>query len=413
LSLFARLARARPFRALRYPGYRLYFGAFLANQIGFWIANIALQGVMVDLTGNDPLQLGLLFFAMFSPALLFAPLAGVVADVFDRRRVMLLCYAAVAVVSAVLALLCARDVLFASVVLFLAFLMGVTFSFAGPAASAVAANIVEAEELGSAISLQSTANNLTRVLGPSLAAPLIASHHFAFAFSLFAAASTVAGLMVSRIRLPALVAEGSGEGIWSRVRSGFAHARERHPALYALLTAAVLSLFGVAHTAIIPPFAEEVLRRRDAFAWIFAATGVGATFGAVVTGFLRRPSIGFATAGLFLYGGALIGFALSRSLAMAVVMEAVVGFFYFAVMTSLQTLLQQIVDDAKRGRVMSLFQVAWGGLFPLGALSLGAVARYVGISTAIVLAGAVCSAVGATLFLALARDGKRRAATSL
>jgi MFS family permease len=85
-------------------------------------------------------------------------------------------------------------------------------------------------------------------------------------------------------------------------------------------------------------------------------------------------------------------------------MEAVVGFFYFAVMTSLQTLLQQIVDDAKRGRVMSLFQVAWGGLFPLGALSMGAVARYVGISTAIVLAGGVCSAVGAALFVALRKE---------
>jgi len=401
------MARARPFRALYHPGYRLYFGAFLANQIGFWIANIALQGVMVELSGNDPLHLGLLFFALFSPALLFAPLAGVVADVFDRRRVMLICYAAVAGVSAILALLCTQDWLGPLTLLFFAFLMGVTFSFAGPAATAVAANIVRVEELGSAVSLQSTANNLTRVLGPSLAAPLIAAHRYSIAFGLFAAASAVAGFMVARIRLPAFVSETATEGIWARVRSGFAHARERHPALYALLTAAVLSVFGVAHTAIIPPFAEEILHRRDAFAWIFAATGVGATIGAVTTGFLRRPSIGFATGGLFLYGGALIGFGLSRSLAAAVVMEAVVGFFYFAVMTSLQTLLQQIVDDAKRGRVMSLFQVAWGGLFPLGALLMGAVARYVGISTAIVLAGGVCSVVGAALFVGLGW-GRRR-----
>lgn len=406
MTRFDRIARARPLRALHYPSYRLYFGAFLANQIGFWIANIALQGVMVDLSGNDPLHLGLLFFALFSPALLFAPLAGVVADVVDRRRVMLICYTLVALVSGVLALLSARQGLGPTSVLFLAFLMGVTFSFAGPAATAVAANIVRVEELGSAVSLQSTANNLTRVLGPALAAPLIAAHRYSIAFGIFTVASAIAGLLVARIRLPAFVAEIAAEGIWSRVRTGFAHARERYPALYALLTASVLSLFGVAHTAIIPPFAEEVLHRGDAFAWIFAATGVGATLGAVVTGFFRRPSIGFATAGLFLYGGALIGFGLSRSLLAAVVMEAVVGFFYFFVMTSLQTLLQQIVDDSKRGRVMSLFQVAWGGLFPLGALMMGGVARYVGIATAIVLAGGICSVVGAGLFVGLGRRSR-------
>jgi MFS family permease len=397
------IARARIFRALYHPNFRLYFAAFFANQIGFWVANIALQGVMVELSGNDPLQIGLLFFCLFSPALLFAPVAGVIADRFDRRRVMLICFIGVALTSGFLAFLSAKDLLAPAVVLFLAFLMGLGFCLAGPASQAIAANMVHEEELGSAISLQSVVNNLTRVIGPSLAAPLIAAHRFAVAFAIFTVSSALASVLIARIRLPPFVGEKVTEGMFARVQSGWAHARERTPALDALLTASVLSFFGVAHTALIPPFAEEVLAAKDAFAWIFAATGVGAIAGAVATGFLRRPSILLATSCLFLYGGALVGFGASRSVAAALIMEAIVGFFYFAVMTSVQTLLQQIVDDSKRGRVMSLFMVAWGGLFPLGALTMGAAARYVGISTAIIGAGVICSAVGAVLSLRLRR----------
>ncbi len=244
----------KAFRALRNRGYRLYFYAFVANQMGFWLANLALQGVMVGLTDNDPSWVGRLFFALFSPALFFAPVAGVIADRVDRRRMLIVCYLSVASISAVLALLAHREMLDPYLTMALAFLCGVSFAFAGPASSAVAANIVEPDDLASAISLQSTANNLTRVMGPALAAPLIATGRYASSFVIFSAASVVAAGFIYAIRIPDYVRETGSARVWSRVWSGFLHASERYPAMYALVTAAVLSVFGVAHTALIPSF---------------------------------------------------------------------------------------------------------------------------------------------------------------
>ncbi len=387
------------FRALRHRSYRLYFYAFCANQMGFWLANLALQGVMVGLTDNDPSWIGRLFFAMFSPALLFSPLAGVAADRFNRRHMMIACYLLVALTSSALAILAAAARLGPYSALGLAFLCGVSFAFAGPASSAVAANIVETEDLASAISIQSTANNLTRVLGPTLAAPLIATGYYAASFAIFAVASLVAAAFIYAIEVPDYEREAGAIGVWDRLRTGLSHASQCYPALQALTTASVLSVFGVAHIALIPSFSEEVLGSREAFPLIFASTGVGATIGALVTGIEGRPTLRRSTVRLVLYGLSLIAFALSRNLIWALVAEAVVGFFYFAVMTSLQTLVQEVVDESKRGRVMSLFHVAWGGLFPLGALALGEVAKNIGVVPAVVGAGAICAAFGAVATL--------------
>jgi MFS family permease len=390
---------ATAFRALRHRGYRLYFYAFCANQMGFWLANLALQGVMVGLTDNDPSWIGRLFFALFSPALLFSPLAGVAADRFDRRHIMIGCYLVVAATSAMLAFLSAAGRLGPYSTLGLAFLCGVCFAIAGPASSAVAANIVETAELASAISLQSTANNLTRVLGPTLAAPLIATGYYAASFAIFAVASLVAAGFIYAVEVPDYEREGGVVGVWDRVRTGLTHASQRYPAIQALITASVLSIFGVAHIALIPSFAEEVLGSRESFPLIFASTGVGATIGALVTGVEGRPTLHRSTVRLSLYGLSLVAFAFSPNLLWALIAEAVVGFFYFAVMTSLQTLIQEVVDESKRGRVMSLFHVAWGGLFPLGALVLGEVAKAIGVTPAVTGAGAVCAVFGAAATL--------------
>src|SRR5262249_32675359 len=150
----------------------------------------------------------------------------------------------------------------------LSFLLGSAFCFAGPANYAVAANTVPLLDLPSAVSLQSAANNLTRVLGPALAAPLLASHHFELAFCIFGVASVTAAALIARIRMPAFVSHSGGPGILTRLRIGFAHARERRPALPALLTVAGLSVFGVSHMTLLPVYAEHVLGNRDLFAWI-------------------------------------------------------------------------------------------------------------------------------------------------
>jgi MFS family permease len=392
--------RGGAFDALQHASFRLLFAAFLINQLGFWISHISIQGLMVDLTDNDPMMVGALFFALFVPAFVLAPIAGVAADRFDRKRIVLGCYAAVAVVTGCLSLAVAAGLLAPNGLLVFALALGTCFAFSGPANMAIAANSVPAHDLASAVSIQSALNNLTRVLGPALAAPLLVSGRFEVAFAIFFLAAFVAGVLTARMKIAPYELEAEEGGIFARLRSGFHHARERRPTLPALITVAVLSLFGVSHVALIPVFAEHQLGDRDLFAWMVAVTGIGAVAGALVTGQLKAgPTLRGASIQCGLYGILLLAFSQTYSVALALLTQLAIGYFYFAVMTSLQTVIQQIVAESKRGRVMSLFQIAWAGLVPFGGLGMGAAAQAFGASAAIAAGAVVLVAFGAVMTL--------------
>ncbi len=383
----------RGFRALLHRPFRLLFSAFLINQTGFWISHIALQGQMVELSGNDPFQLGVLFFAMFIPAFVLAPIAGVAADRFDRKRIMLICYCGVAVVMTALAALTIEGSIRAPHLLALGFLLGTCFSFSGPASTAVAANAVPDEDLSSAVSLVSVANNLTRMFGPALAAPIVVASRFELAFLVFLVAALIAAVLTARMHIAAYEPEADEGGIFARLRAGVAHARDRRPALPALLTVAGLSFFGVSHVVILPVYAETVLGSPDLFAWIVAASGGGAMIGALVTGYQTQTTLRGSAVRMLLYAVSLAIFASATDLWVALGAQVAVGYFYFAVMTSLQTLIQQIVAEGKRGRVMSLFQVAWAGLVPFGGFAMGASAGLVGVVPTLAGASLGCAAI--------------------
>jgi len=391
---------AGAFRALRHPAFRLLFIAFLVNQTGFWVSHISLQGLMVDLTGNDTRLNGLLFFTLFFPAFVFAPLAGVAADRFDRKRIVILCYLSVAICSGVLAQATADGRMNPQLLLVITAAMGLSFAFSGPASSAIAANSVPEVDLGSAVSLQSAANNLTRVAGPVLAAPFVSNGHYEISFFVYLIAAVVSAGLTAAMRITPFEPEGDDSGIWQRIRSGLDHAMERHPAAPALSTVAMLSFFGVSHTVLIPAFAENVLGDKKYFAWLVVATGVGAMVGALRAGREgRSPSLQKAATGLALYGLALAVFATTKGVVVALASQAVVGYFYFSIMTTLQTLIQQLVDEGKRGRVMSLFQVAWAGLIPFGSLSMGYLAGPLGTPGILLATSGVCSAYGVFMMI--------------
>ncbi|MEM7409475.1 MAG: MFS transporter [Myxococcota bacterium] len=385
-------SRGRAFRALAHRPYRLLFSAFLVNQTGFWLSHLGMQGLMAAKSGNDPLWLGWLFFALFIPAFALAPLAGVTADRYDRKRIMLVSYAGIAALSAVLAALTATDAITPLSLLSIGFGMGLCFCFSGPASYALAANTVPPEDMPSAVSLQSAANNLTRVVGPMAVAPIIATGRFEWAFMAFVVAATIAGGLTAAMRVRPYTPEPSEGGILARLAGGFRHASERKPAVPALSVVAVLSLFGVSHAVVLPVFAEEVLGNLDAFAWIVVSTGAGAVLGALTIGYRRSdPTLASSVWVMLAYSGALAAFAVSTSLWAALLTQFVLGWCYFAIMTSLQTLVQQLVDESKRGRVMSLFQVAWAGLVPWGGLALGAAAGSFGVVPTLLAGAAVCA----------------------
>ena len=391
--------RGQVFRALVHREYRLLFLAFLINQTGFWVAHLSIQGLTVAISDNDPLHIGMVFFSLFLPAFALAPLAGVAADHFDRKRIVVVCYAAVVGLALVLSALTHAGRMTMPWLLGLTFLLGTAFSFSGPANMAIAANSVPREDLASAVSLQSAMNNLTRVVGPMVAGPLVATGRFDVAFGAYAIAATAAGLLVARMHLsPWERPVEEALGLFGRIASGFAHARERRPALPALAMVGMLSIFGASHVTLLSIYAQDRLGDLRWFPWIVSAIGAGALVGALVTGG-RRPRLHGAAWHALAYGVLLSAFGLASHPALAIGIEALIGYFYFAVMTELQTLIQGIVDESMRGRVMSLFQVCWAGLIPFGSLGMGAAAGAIGVSATLVLAGVACAGCG--LWMAL------------
>ena len=385
--------RGRVFRALAHRGYRLLFLAFAINQTGFWLSHLSLQGLTVELSRNDPLAIGFVFFALFLPAFVLAPLAGVAADRFDRRRIVVACYAAVSALAAALCALTATGAIDRVSLFAVAVLLGTAFAFSGPANMALAANAVPAEDLASAVSLQSALNNLTRVVGPMLAGPLLAAKRFEIAFGVYAAAAASAGLLLARIRVAPYELSDETQGILARMRGGFAHARERRPALLALGTVAMLSLFGVSHVALLSVYAQDRLHDLAWFPKILVATGCGALVGALASG-SRRATLRGSALHVVAYAAMLALFAVTGRAWLALGAQVLVGYCYFAAMTELQTLLQQAVDESQRGRVMSLFQIAWSGLLPFGSLGLGALAGALGVGPALLVGAAGCAGQG-------------------
>jgi MFS family permease len=347
------------------------------------MSHVTLQGLVESRADDgDNLAITWLFVALFSPQLVIGPFAGVLADRLERRRVIVTCYSAAAMTATALAVLTAStDTPPLWAIYLLALTLGSTFSFIGPSAGALVVNSVTPDDVPSAISMQAAVQNMTRVAGPILAAAIIASERFHLGFAAFAVATAIAATMMARVQVPAHDIISDDLGVFARMGVGLRHARQQRPALLAIGTVAVASIFGVAHTALIPSFTTEVLGEDSGrFGMIVAATGVGAIVGALTVGYSKsEPSMTRGAAALMMYGVCLCGFALSDTLVVAMMWQIALGFFYFGTMTTLQTLVQQVVADEMRGRVMSLFGIAWGGLVWIGTLILGLTADEQGL----------------------------------
>lgn len=387
-----RTERQPVFRALTHREFRLLFSASSIGDLGFWISHITLQSEMAGATNDSPSWLGFLFFSTFIPMLLFAPPAGVVADRVDRKRMLITIRVMVAATAAVLAGLLHSGIESPGMLAAFGFVFGTLFAFMAPAQQAITANAVPADDLASAISLQAAGNNVLRIAGPAVGAVILDRWGAGWAFTAYAATNILTILMlvpivVSRRELVADHTSG-----WQQWIAGLRHARERRPAVAVLGTMAVLSVFGIAYVALYPVFTTQVFDhpRRDFF-FLVIASGSGAVVGALAIG-LRRHGPTLRTALVWLVGFALAagGFGLSRSWELALALNVLVGLCYFSVTTSLNTVLQELADDDKRGRLLGLFTLTWAGLIPIGGIWMGAVADVAGAPLALQIGASVC-----------------------
>jgi predicted MFS family arabinose efflux permease len=374
---------------LRHRDYALLLTIFLVTQTGFWLSTVALQWQTARLTDSDPLLLGLLYFCNLVPLLLLSPVGGSLADRFDRRRLVIAGQLATAALAG--ALVAGLGTIGPSLPLLFAFAVGIgtTLALMGPANSALMVNAVPLEDLRSAISLQAATMNVARMIGPAIAGALLAALGAWSAFTGYLVASVAAGVALLAVRTPAIEIEPDDAPLLRRIRAGLRHARERQPALPALLLVAAVAFFGSSYVPMLAVYAFEVLDGGDgAFTLFFVISGVGALVGALSNGLRHEPlSVRGAMVLTMVLGGALLVFAISRDVVLSAGALAVLAAANLAVMTALNVVVQSVIDESQRGRVMSLYILAWGGLVPLGSLSVGAVAAAIGPTAALLVYG--------------------------
>lgn len=388
-------------RALRHRNYRLFFSGQSISLIGTWMTRIATSWLVYRLTGSA-LLLGLVGFAGQIPAFLLTPFAGVLVDRWNRHHVLVVTQVLAMGQSLALAFLALTDLITITHVLFLSLFQGIINAFDMPARQAFVVEMIERrEDLANAIALNSSMVNIARLLGPSLGGVLIAAMGEGWCFLLdgLSYLAVIASLLAMTIAPRQRPAETVGK-IGQQLRDGWTYVTGFLPIRHILLLLALVSLVGMPYTVLMPLVATEMLRGGSTtLGLLMASVGVGALTGAVVLA-ARKSVLGLShmiplAAGTF--GVGLIAFSFSHVLWLAMVFLVVTGLGFMVQMASSNTLLQTIVEDEKRGRVMSFYTMAVMGITPFGSLLAGGVAHRIGAASTLRLGGIGCI-IGALWF---------------
>ncbi|MCC9629345.1 MFS transporter [Blastopirellula sp. JC732] len=380
-------------RALAHRNYRLFLLGQSVSLIGTWMQQTALAWLVYEMT-NSTLLLGIVVFAGQIPTFFLAPVAGGLSDHFNRRRTLLVTQAIAMTQAALLALLMWTGHIEVWQIIVLNLILGATNAFDMPTRQAFLVDMVpDRNDLPNAIALNSSIVTGSRLVGPFAAGLLLAALGAVPCF-LFNAVSYVAviGAYLLMRDLPK-VRRAPGAKLGAGIIEGFRYAFGFPPIRTLLLLLALISMMGMPMSVLLPAVASDVLHGGpELFGLLTGATGVGALGAAIylasrrtVLGLARRMALAGAV-----YGVAMITFAFSRSIPLSIGLLIATGFTMMMQMAGGNTLLQTIVDEDKRGRVMSLYTMAIMGTAPIGSLVAGAVAHRFGTTFAISFSGAAC-----------------------
>ena len=388
-------------RALRHRNYRLFFFGQGTSLIGTWLTRVATAWLVYRLTGSA-LLLGLVGFAGQMPTFLLAPLAGVLVDRWNRHRVLVVTQALAMIQSALLAAFALTHTITVWHVLALSAFQGLINAFDTPARQAFVVQMVDArEDLANAIALNSSMVNAARLIGPSVAGILISAFGEGWCFAIDAVSYLAVIVSLLMMQPRAVEKKATHAHVLADLREGFRYVSGFAPIRAILLLLALVSFTGIPYTVLMPIFAGEVLHGgAHTLGILMGATGVGAIVGVLwlasrssVLGLGRTMWVAGA-----LFGAGLIAFSLSRWLWLSVPLLAIAGGGMMVQMAASNTLLQTLVDEDKRGRVMSFYTMAFFGMMPFGSLAAGWAGARIGAPMT-VLCGGVATLLAVGLFM--------------
>lgn len=404
------LAALRP---LRSRNFALIWSAALVSNVGTWMQTVAL-GILVFARTDQPAWTGLVAAAGFLPIGLLAPLGGALADRLDRRRWLIVTTLAEMTFAAILAVLAAFGHDPPGVLVLLSFLGGASGAIGFPAYQAMVPDLVPSDDLLGAVSLSSAQFNLGRVIGPAVAGLALLSHNYGLVFGINAASFGAVVVALCLVRLPRPTSSSSTLGIVARIVAG-ARAAAAEPACRAAIALiAVVALLASPFIALVPAMSGVVHRQGVsvpvATALLVTAQGIGAVAGALVLPSLaeRVGRSAMLRSALFVLPVLLVAYGLAPTLWWSAVALLTVGAGYIAVLSGLNTVVQLRAPAEARGRVLSIYMMGLGIVYPVGAVVQGWIANHLGVRAvtvagAVILFGAMAAIAGlrASVFVSL------------
>jgi MFS family permease len=397
---FVKQRIAEATRALRHRDFRIFFFGMLISFIGTWMQSVA-QSWLVYRLSRSALLLGLIGFAGQAPVFFLSPLGGVFADRYRRHRIILVTQTVAMIQALLLAALTLSGHITVRAIFMLALLLGVVNAFDMPARQSFIIKLVSKQDLMNAIALNSSMVNGARLLGPALAGLVVAwlGEGPCFLINAISYLAVVGGLLVMRARNDKVRQPASSP--ISDLIEGFSYVRRTRPVRALLAMVALTSVCGLSYVVLMPIFADKILGGGPrTLGSLLGAAGAGSLCAALTLAIRRRiqglgrvVGISVATSGVM-----LIAFSLSRNLFLSAAILVVVGYTLMLQTSGSNTLLQSMVSDDMRGRVMSFYSMGLIGMAPFGSLLSGAVAARIGAPATVALGGSLVL-VGATLFL--------------
>jgi MFS family permease len=384
------LARGTAQAALAHREFRIVWSGTFASNVGTWMQNVLLGAYGYTLT-HSATYVGLLFFAQLGPLLLLSNIGRVLADILDRRRLLLWAQVQQLVFSVVLAAIATSGHPSRVVLLLCVLVIGIGNALGAPALSAILPTLVPKHDLPGAVSLQSVQMNLSRVIGPAIGAAIFTTAGAAPVLLINAGTYLFAIVALIVVSYPRHIPT-TDAGVLTRLGDGFRIARADPLVRRILITLFTMSLFSLAFVGLMPAIAATnfgIAPKSVEYGVLYAVFGLGAALGAVSVGtwFAKLSKERLVRPAFLAFAGILTLFALVRTPWAAFLVAPLLGYAYFVVITSLSTVLQSHIDDAVRGRVVALWIMGFGGTVPLGVLIGGVVAHAASI-TLVLLVGA-------------------------
>jgi MFS family permease len=418
-SLQRRSRLPRGLSSFQHRNFRLFWFGMLISLIGTWMQSIGQSWLVLQLT-NDPLALGIVAAAQFTPVLFFGLFGGIVADAISKRVALIATQSAAGVLALVLAILVATNQVQVWHVYVLALLLGIVNAFDMPIRQSFVVEMVGREDVANAVALNSAVFNASRIVGPAIGGLGIAAIGIAPLFFVNAVSYIAVVIAILMMRPDELhkvahaVVARTARAVIDSLAEGLRYVRREETIFLAISILTVVSTFAMNFNVLIPILARDTLHgNADTFGFLLAAAGAGSLTGALVIAFGGRPTIRRLIAGSAIVGVALMAVSFSLSLPIDLVLLFIAGYGTISMAATCNTIIQLTVPDMLRGRVMSVYTTLFAGTTPIGGLFAGGLASIGGAPLALGAGGLIAAIAAVAGFLRMPARPPIRSLTML